>query len=154
MEITLNALRPVAGGMLRFLVILLISNHQNLEVQRITSHQKQRILYALTDLPESEVTCTSWKNFQSKLKNNSSQREQRDYYIIVLDKTTKRVYLQSLKSLQKLTSNGNNLPFQIKWKDNTEPVERTYLQSYDFLINTYKESVTKKIMSHEGYDEL
>ena len=115
---------------------------------------KAAILYALTDLPENEVTCTSWKNFQSKLKNNSSQREQRDYYIIVLDKTTKRVYLQSLKSLQKLTSNGNNLPFQIKWKDNTEPVERTYLQSYDFLINTYKESVTKKIMSHEGYNEL
>ena len=85
---------------------------------------------------------------------NSSQREQRDYYIIVLDKTTKRVYLQSLKSLQKLTSNGNNLPFQIKWKDNTEPVERTYLESYEFLISTYKESVTKKIMSHEGYNEL
>ena len=115
---------------------------------------KAAILYALTDLPENEVTCTSWKSFQSKLKMNSSQREQRDYYIIVLDKTTKRVYLQSLKSLQKLTSNGNNLPFQIKWKDNTEPVERTYLESYDFLINTYKESVTKKIMSHEGYNEL
>ena len=115
---------------------------------------KAAILYALTDLPESEVTCTSWKNFQNKLKMNSSQREQRDYYIIVLDKTTKRVHLQSLKSLQKLTSNGNNLPFQIKWKDNTEPVERTYLESYDFLINTYKESVTKKIMSHQGYNEL
>ena len=34
--------RPVAGGTLRYLDILLISNHQNLEVQRITSHQKQR----------------------------------------------------------------------------------------------------------------
>ena len=115
---------------------------------------KAAILYALTDLPENEVTCTSWKSFQSKLKMNSSQREQRDYYIIVLDKTTKRVHLQSLKSLQKLTSNGNNLPFQIKWKDNTEPVKRTYLESYDFLISTYKESVTKKIMSHQGYNEL
>ena len=71
-----------------------------------------------------------------------------------MDKTTKKVYLQSLKSLQKLTSNGNNLPFQIKWKDNVKPVERTYLQSYNFLIDSYKESVTKKIMSHEGYDQL
>jgi len=115
---------------------------------------KAAILYALTDLPESEVTCTSWKSFQNKLQMNSSQAESRDYYIIVLDKTTKKVYLQSLKSLQKLTSNGNNLPFQIKWKDNVKPVERTYLQSYDFLIDSYKESVTKKIMSHEGYDQL
>ena len=41
-----------------------------------------------------------------------------------------------------------------KWKDNVKPVERTYLQSYDFLIDSYKESVTKKIMSHEGYDQL
>ena len=115
---------------------------------------KAAILYALTDLPEEEVTCTSWKNFQNKLQMNSSQKSSRDYYIIVLDKTTKKVYLQSLKSLQKLTSNGNNLPFQIKWRDNVKPVERTYLQSYDFLIDSYKESVTKKIMSHEGYNLL
>jgi len=59
-----------------------------------------------------------------------------------------------LKSLQKLTSNGNNLPFQIKWKDNVKPVKRTYLESYCFLIHSYKESVTKKIMAHEGYNQL
>ena len=115
---------------------------------------KAAILYALTDLPEEEVTCTSWKSFQNKLQMNSSQEKPRDYYIIVLDKTTKRVYLQSLKSLQKLTSNGNNLPFQIKWKDNTHPIERNYLQSYDFLIQCYKDSVRKKILSHDGFENL
>ena len=71
-----------------------------------------------------------------------------------LDKTTNKVYLQSLKSLQKLTSNGNNLPFQIKWKDNTHPIERNYLQSYDFLIQCYKDSVRKKILSHDGFENL
>ena len=115
---------------------------------------KAAILYALTDLPEEEVTCTSWKSFQNKLQMNSSQEKPRDYYIIVLDKTTNKVYLQSLKSLQKLTSNGNNLPYQIKWKDNTYPIERNYLQSYDFLIQCYKDSVRKKILSHDGFENL
>ena len=115
---------------------------------------KAAILYALTDLPEEEVTCTSWKSFQNKLQMNSSQEKPRDYYIIVLDKTTNKVYLQSLKSLQKLTSNGNNLPFQIKWKDNTHPIERNYLQAYNFLIECYKQSVRKKISSHDGFENL
>tara|TARA_B100000287_G_C20532532_1_gene741459 strand:- start:406 stop:1005 length:600 start_codon:yes stop_codon:yes gene_type:complete len=115
---------------------------------------KAAILYALTNIPEEEVTCSSWKQFQKKLQHNSSQQTPRDYYIIVLDKTTNRVYLQSLKSLNKLTPNGNNLPFQIKWKDNVEPVQRNYGQAYDFLIECYKESVRKKIASHDGFDEL
>ena len=115
---------------------------------------KAAILYALTNLPESEVTCSSWKQFQKKLQHNSSQLTPRDYYIIVLNKVTKQVHLTSLKSLNKLTPNGNNLPFQIKWRDNVSPIERTYLQSYDLLIECYKESVIKKISSHDGFESL
>ena len=115
---------------------------------------KAAILYALTNLPESEVTCSSWKQFQKKLQHNSSQLTPRDYYIIVLNKVTKQVHLTSLKSLNKLTSNGNNLPFQIKWRDNVSPIERTYLQSYDFLVESYKESVMKKISAHDGFESL
>ena len=88
------------------------------------------------------------------MQHNSSEQTPRDYYIIVLNKVTGLVYLQSLKSLNKLTSNGNNLPFQIKWKDNIFPVDRDYGQSYDFLIECYKESVYKKISAHDGIDEL
>ena len=115
---------------------------------------KAAILYALTDLPESEVTCSFWKQFQKKLQHNSPQQTPRDYYIIALNKVTTKVYLTSLKSLNKLTSNGNNLPFQIKWRDNVSPIERTYLQSYDFLIQCYKDSVRKKILSHDGFENL
>lgn len=115
---------------------------------------KAAILYALTSIPEDEVTCSSWKSFQEKLRYHSSQQEPRDYYILVLNKVTGVVYLQGLKSLNKLTSNGNNLPFQIKWKDNVFPVERTWNEAYDFLIESYKDSVTKKISSHNGYENL
>ena len=67
---------------------------------------------------------------------------------------TNEVHLTSLKSLNKLTANGNNLPFQIKWADNTQPVQRNYGQAYDFLVGCYKESVRRKINSHDGFEQL
>jgi len=114
---------------------------------------KLALLYALTDIPEGEIKANSWKSFQEKLKEHKGENN-RDYYIIVLSKLDGKVYLQSLKSLRKINSNGNNLPFQVNWGNNTEPVERTYLQAYNFLIECYKESVRKKITSHDGYEEL
>ena len=115
---------------------------------------KAAILYALTNLSEEKVNTTSWKKFQDALKNHSGKENNRDYYIIVVDKSTRKVYLQSVKSLQKLTPNGNNLPFQIKWADNTQPVQRDYGQAYEFLVGCYKESVKRKINSHDGFDQL
>jgi hypothetical protein len=115
---------------------------------------KAAILYSLTNLPEDKVDTSSWKKFQDALKNNSGFENNRDYYIIVVDKSTSKVYLQSLKSLQKLTPNGNNLPFQIKWADNIQPVQRDYRQAYDFLVGCYKESVRRKINAHDGFEEL
>jgi len=115
---------------------------------------KAAILYALTNLPEDKVNTTSWKKFQDALTNHSGAENNRDYYIIVVDKSTRKVYLQSLKSLQKLTPNGNNLPFQIKWADNTQPVDRDYGQAYEFLVGCYKESVRRKINAHDGFEQL
>lgn len=114
---------------------------------------KLALLYALTDIPEDEIKANSWQIFQDKLKKHKGENN-RDYYIIVLSKIEGKVYLQSLKSLRKINSNGNNLPFQVNWGNNIEPVERTYSQAYDFLINCYKESVRKKISSHYGYENL
>ena len=114
---------------------------------------KLALLYALTDIPEEEIKANSWKSFQEKLKEHKGENN-RDYYIIVLSKLDGKVYLQSLKSLRKINSNGNNLPFEVNWGNNTEPVERTYLQAYNFLIECYKESVRKKITSHDGFEEL
>jgi hypothetical protein len=115
---------------------------------------KAAILYALTNLPEEKVNTTSWKKFQDVLKNHSGTENNRDYYIIVVDKSTLKVYLQSLKSLQKLTPNGNNLPFQIKWANNIQPTERNYGQAYEFLVECYKESVRRKINTHDGFQSL
>jgi len=113
---------------------------------------KAAILYTLTNLSEDKVSVSSWKKFQDALEK--AEDGNRDYYIIVLNKVSGLVYLQSLRSLNKLTSNGNNLPFQIKWKENVFPIQRDYRQSYDFLVESYKESVRKKISAHSGYETL
>lgn len=115
---------------------------------------KAAILYALTDLPEDKVKVVSWKKFQEALLNHSSNDNNRDYHIISLNKTTNEVHLSSLKTLQKITPNGNNLPFQVKWVDNTVPVQRTHRQAYEFLVECYKESVRRKISAHDGFEQL
>ena len=115
---------------------------------------KTAMLFALTDLPESEVEINGWQKWQTALKNNSGTENNRDYYIIVIDKSTGNVYLQTLKSLQVLTPNGNNLPFQINWARNTEIVERTYEEAYEFLVGYLKQSVRKRLEPHAAYEDL
>ena len=115
---------------------------------------KTAMLFALTDLPESEVEINGWQKWQTALKNNSGTENNRDYYIIVIDKSTGNVYLQTLKSLQVLTPNGNNLPFQIDWARNTEIVERSYEEAYEFLVGYLKKSVRKRLEQHAAYEDL
>ena len=115
---------------------------------------KAAILYALTNLPEDKLKVSSWKKFQNALKEHGGEENNRDFYIFSLNKGTNEVHLTSLKSLNKLTPNGNNLPFQIKWAENTKRVQRTYGQAYDFLVGCYKESVRRKITAHDGFEQL
>ena len=115
---------------------------------------KAAILYSLTDLSEEECMVNDWQGFQNALKNNSGKENNRDYYCVVLNKNTNEVHLMGLKELQKISVNGNNLPFQINWGKNINPVKRTYSEAYDLLVGTYKESVRKKVGVHSGYEYL
>ena len=118
---------------------------------------KGAILYALTNLPDKEIdkmNSCGWKKFQNALKNNSNEDNGRDYYIISLNKVTNEVHLSSLKTLTKIVPNGSNLPFQIKWADNLQPVQRTHRQAYEFLVECYKQSVFQKINAHDGFEDL
>ena len=50
---------------------------------------------------------------------NNNDNINRDYYYLVIDKkNNSNIIINSIKGLTKLTPNINNLPFQIKWKDN------------------------------------
>ena len=108
------------------------------------------LLYCFT---EAQLKC-GWSHFYSSLANRSTTDLGRNYYFIVLDKTTGKVYLQSLLTLARLTPNGNNLPFQICWGRNLRPVERTYEEAYRFLLDAFKASVQRRLEVHTGYENL
>lgn len=116
---------------------------------------KAAILYALTTLNEVEVQkVRGWEQFESSLLQFANDDNGRDYYIISVNKDDSSVHLSSLKSLKKLTPNGNNLPFQIQWKNNIETVDRNFDEAYKFLIGAYKQSVQRKISVHSLHDVL
>ena len=77
-----------------------------------------------------------------------------DIWILILDKGTGQLHLNSLMGLSKLTPNGNNLPFQICWAKNTVPVGRSISESYKFITDSYKESVRKKVSVHDGFESI
>lgn len=56
----------------------------------------------------------------SKIKNDELNKNRRkDYYFLVINKNDgNNIIINSLLGLSKMTPNLNNLPFQIKWKDN------------------------------------
>lgn len=114
---------------------------------------KAAILYALTTLPEDEVLVRGWEQFETALLTHSGSNG-RDYFIISMNKDDGSFHLTSLKRLRKLTPNGNNLPFQIKWKDNSEPVVRSDDDAYRFIVGAYKQSVERKLSVHKLFDVL
>jgi len=115
---------------------------------------KAAVLYALTNLDENDIEVRGWEQFETALLKNSGEENNRDYYIISVNKDDSQVHLTSLKTLQKLTPNGNNLPFQIQWKSNIIPVERSYDEAYKFIVSCYTKSVEKKLSVHKLYDLL
>jgi len=57
----------------------------------------------------------------NKLKNNEiNNKLKKDYYFIVLNKNNNDIIINSLKGINNITSNNNNLPFQICWNKNKE----------------------------------
>lgn len=100
--------------------------------------------YALTgiaDLP------TSWKAFNKLVAENI--RIGYDYYFIIIDKNNlKNSYWTSLKRIDKLVSNGNNLPFQCNWSKNRIFSNRTETEAMEYILKTYINSWDKKT---DGY---
>ena len=56
----------------------------------------------------------------NKLKNKKyNKNNKKDYYFLVLNKTDPNdIIINSIKGLSKITSNINNLPFQVNWSRN------------------------------------
>lgn len=68
-------------------------------------------IYKSGSMSKKLLECISKSKVNLKLK--------KDYYFLVVCKSDKKAYVNSLKGLEYITPNLNNLPFQIRWDKNT-----------------------------------
>ena len=78
-----------------------------------------------------------------KLTTNYTQSDA-DYYFIVCFKNTGKLMLTSLKRINSLTPNGNNLPFQCNWGQNKNVTNRSDKEQMKYIINTFINSYLKR----------
>jgi len=112
------------------------------------------LLYAFTQISVDKISkYPKSQQFLDAMQGTRDVDNNRDYYLLVVDKVTTKVYLSSVKALTKITPNGNNLPFQINWSNNIVPVERTHSEAYDFVVQCIKKGIIAQRAKWEGFDE-
>tara|TARA_B100000131_G_C17953261_1_gene547317 strand:- start:165 stop:818 length:654 start_codon:yes stop_codon:yes gene_type:complete len=103
--------------------------------------------WALTDI-DIEFSATphagrDTRNFVSWAQGNRGYSE-RDYYFISVNKNnTEEVILNSIKRMPEVSSNPNNLPFQVCWENNKHSIERTNKEAVEYYMSILKESFEK-----------
>ena len=114
---------------------------------------KLGIYYALTGKLPDFKNGISWENYLKKLKENIHHNN-RDYYFLIVNKyNTNDVFISSLKALNKLVPNGNNLPFQAQWSENKIPKIRDYEQAKKFILSIFGQSLKLRADAYLSFKE-
>ncbi|WQZ69220.1 restriction endonuclease [Helicobacter pylori] len=101
---------------------------------------KLGIYYALCGLLPEFNNEIAWEKYFQKLHKDLGTNTNRDYYFLIINKNDpKDVFINSLKGIQ--TLQPNNLPFQCKWDNNRKIVQRSFIESKNFILSTLAKSV-------------
>ncbi|MCQ2728042.1 restriction endonuclease [Helicobacter pylori] len=101
---------------------------------------KLGIYYALCGLVPEFNNEIAWEKYFHKLHKDLGTNTNRDYYFLIINKNDpKDIFINSLKGIQ--TLQPNNLPFQCKWDNNREIVQRSFIESKNFILSALAESV-------------
>ena len=118
---------------------------------------KLSILYSFCGIDEKDLPkYQQWQKFWAKVGEfkdyTAEQFEEiyRPYYFLIQNKKTKKVFINELSTLTKLTPNGNNLPFQIKWDDNLTVNKQDKRTAFIQVLTVLNESVTLFEKAHSG----
>lgn len=119
-----------------------VSDLSNSAADNLSS--KQGMGYALTgikNLPDN------WSQFNEMISRNL--RSGFDYYFLVVNKNDATdIFWTSLKRIERLQPNGNNLPFQCNWASNRNWSNRTEEESMEYILEVYLSSWNKKISGY------
>ncbi|GAA8815690.1 hypothetical protein DUHN40_14540 [Helicobacter pylori] len=101
---------------------------------------KLGIYYALCGLLPTFNNEIAWEKYFQKLHKDLGKNTDRDYYFLIINKNDpKDIFINSLKGIQ--TLQPNNLPFQCKWDNNREIVQRNFIESKNFILSALAKSV-------------
>ena len=106
---------------------------------------KEGLYFALTGRRPEQDGIKNFKNYNEKIIKYFNPECEEDYYFLVFIKGEKKVHLTSLKRLNRVIPNGNNLPFQVHWgKNNFTDSNRSKAEQGKYLLNKYIESFEKR----------
>ncbi|MGL2844187.1 restriction endonuclease [Helicobacter pylori] len=101
---------------------------------------KLGIYYALCGLLPEFNNEIAWEKYFHKLHKDLGTNTNRDYYFLIINKNDpKDIFINSLKGIQ--TLQPNNLPFQCKWDNNRKIVQRSFIESKNFILSALAKSV-------------
>ncbi|GAA7714055.1 hypothetical protein JP0159_09930 [Helicobacter pylori] len=103
---------------------------------------KLGIYYALCGLLPEFNNEIAWEKYFQKLHKDLGKNTDRDYYFLIINKNDpKDIFINSLKGIQTLQPNGNNLPFQCKWDNNRGIIQRDFDGSKNSILSALAKSV-------------
>ncbi|GAA7743973.1 hypothetical protein HpBT015_11530 [Helicobacter pylori] len=101
---------------------------------------KLGIYYALCGLLPTFNNEIAWEKYFQKLYKDLGKNTDRDYYFLIINKNDpKDIFINSLKGIQ--TLQPNNLPFQCKWDNNREIIQRDFDESKNSILSALAKSV-------------
>ena len=102
---------------------------------------KEGLFFALTGRNPKTLNINSWENFCRELATHLDCSTEHDYYFLAVNKASVGdVFWTSLKSLADLRPNGSNPPYQCRWSNNRERIDRSSDEAARFLLNALRES--------------
>ncbi|OOQ16104.1 restriction endonuclease [Helicobacter pylori] len=115
---------------------------------------KLGIYYALCGLLPEFNNEIAWEKYFQKLHKDLGTNTNRDYYFLIINKNDpKDIFINSLKGIQTLQPNGNNLPFQCKWDNNRKIVQRSFIESKNFILSALAKSVKLRVNIYLTFKE-
>ncbi len=114
---------------------------------------KLGIYYALCGLVPEFNNEIAWEKYFQKLHKDLGKNTNRDYYFLIINKNDpKDIFINSLKGIQ--TLQPNNLPFQCKWDNNREIVQRNFTESKNSILSALAKSVKLRASIYLTFKEV
>lgn len=124
---------------------------------------KEGLFYAMTgidpkavphpDKPKRKWGINSWEPYCEAMAHYLGANKSADYYFLVVHKDNLGdVFWTSLRQMQKLEPNGNNLPYQADWNKNRIRVKRSWNASATFLMGVFREALVLRARVIDQFD--